>query len=167
MRKEDIGRPVVIHLCKDGTISYRRKHEPVFNGVALPVFTVDNEEQAQAVQIRFGRLQWHEHPQMPGKAWYRWTDFSGNADDLDAISDKLRAFYETELKPRMTRAHGFVDFAFLYMVALLYGAILLTIPYPFEDDTTVAAAICDTDTDCMRHCPPPADDPDCDGGPQS
>ena len=29
------------------------------------------------------------------------------------------------------------------------------------------AAICDTDEDCMRHCPPPADDPDCDGGPQT
>lgn len=28
-------------------------------------------------------------------------------------------------------------------------------------------AVCDTDTDCMRFCPPPADDPDCDGGPQS
>lgn len=28
-------------------------------------------------------------------------------------------------------------------------------------------AICDTDTDCMRFCQPPADDPDCDGGPQT
>lgn len=27
-------------------------------------------------------------------------------------------------------------------------------------------ALCDTDTDCMRFCPPPADDPDCDGGPE-
>ena len=25
---------------------------------------------------------------------------------------------------------------------------------------------CTTDTACMLHCPPPADDPDCDGGPQ-
>jgi hypothetical protein len=28
-------------------------------------------------------------------------------------------------------------------------------------------AICGTDTECAQHCPPPADDPDCDGGPQS
>lgn len=28
-------------------------------------------------------------------------------------------------------------------------------------------ALCDSDEDCMRFCPPPADDPDCDGGPQS
>ena len=26
---------------------------------------------------------------------------------------------------------------------------------------------CDTDADCMHFCPPPSDDPDCDGGPQS
>lgn len=25
---------------------------------------------------------------------------------------------------------------------------------------------CTTDTECMAFCPPPADDPDCDGGPQ-
>jgi hypothetical protein len=28
-------------------------------------------------------------------------------------------------------------------------------------------AVCGTDTECMAHCPPPADDPDCDGGPQT
>ena len=27
-------------------------------------------------------------------------------------------------------------------------------------------AVCETDSDCMKNCPPPADDPDCDGGPQ-
>jgi hypothetical protein len=27
-------------------------------------------------------------------------------------------------------------------------------------------ALCETDSECMLHCPPPADDPDCDGGPQ-
>ena len=29
------------------------------------------------------------------------------------------------------------------------------------------AAVCDTDADCAAFCPPPADEPDCDGGPQS
>lgn len=28
-------------------------------------------------------------------------------------------------------------------------------------------ALCGTDTECLAHCPPPADDPECDGGPQS
>lgn len=27
-------------------------------------------------------------------------------------------------------------------------------------------ALCSTDTECMAFCPPPADDPECDGGPQ-
>lgn len=27
-------------------------------------------------------------------------------------------------------------------------------------------ANCTTDTECMAFCPPPADDPECDGGPQ-
>lgn len=34
-------------------------------------------------------------------------------------------------------------------------------------DLTHADAQCETDEECMRHCPPPNDDPDCDGGPQS
>jgi hypothetical protein len=28
------------------------------------------------------------------------------------------------------------------------------------------SAVCNTDSDCMFHCPPPADDPECDGGPE-
>lgn len=36
-----------------------------------------------------------------------------------------------------------------------------------NDDSQETTAICSTDTDCMRFCPPPADDPECDGGPQS
>jgi hypothetical protein len=35
-----------------------------------------------------------------------------------------------------------------------------------QDVAATAPTACDSDTDCMRHCPPPADDPDCDGGPQ-
>lgn len=54
---------------------------------------------------------------------------------------------------------------------LLAGAVLafaLSIPAieAEQDVATTAPTACDSDTDCMRHCPPPADDPDCDGGPQ-
>jgi hypothetical protein len=35
-----------------------------------------------------------------------------------------------------------------------------------QDILEAADAWCETDSECMRHCPPPADDPDCDGGPQ-
>lgn len=50
--------------------------------------------------------------------------------------------------------------------AMAYSAALET-----EEDRVTwynvePEAICDTDTDCARFCPPPADDPECDGGPQ-
>jgi hypothetical protein len=61
----------MIHICKDGTISYRQHGEPVFNGVALPVFSVDTVEEAQALQILCCARQYVEHPQLPGKPWYR------------------------------------------------------------------------------------------------
>lgn len=95
MEKTDFGRAIVIHVCKDGTISYRTRKQKVFNGVALPVFTVDTEDEARALQVRFGRCQYGEHPQLPGRPWYRWTNFTGNADDLDAVADQCRAWYAT------------------------------------------------------------------------
>jgi hypothetical protein len=98
MKREDFKRPIVIYICKDGTISYRHKSEPVFNGRALPVFTVDTVDQAKAVQARFGRLQYGEHPQQPGLPWYRWTDFGGEVEDLDGVSDAIREFYHQQLK---------------------------------------------------------------------
>lgn len=54
---------------------------------------------------------------------------------------------------------------------LLAGAALAfaltAIPQDYEpQDEPTAPTACDTDSDCLLHCPPPADDPDCDGGPQ-
>ena len=46
-------------------------------------------------------------------------------------------------------------------IAALAAFVALTAPdifYPEPD--------CMTDTECMAFCPPPADDPECDGGPQ-
>lgn len=40
------------------------------------------------------------------------------------------------------------------------GASVNTLRYAYGPE-----AVCGTDTECMRHCPPPMDDPDCDGGP--
>src|SRR5258706_5281352 len=88
----ELDRPVLIHVCKDGTISYRTRAEPVFNGRALPVFSVDTEEQARAVQVRFGRRQYGEHPDLPGRPWYRWTDFDGDVEKLDDVSRAICEF---------------------------------------------------------------------------
>lgn len=86
-------RPVLVDICKDGTISYRRLGESSFNGVALPVFSVNHEDQARQLQLRFGRLQYEEHPKMPGRPWYRWTDFPGTIIALDDVSDRCDIWY--------------------------------------------------------------------------
>lgn len=95
LQRDDLSRPVLIHLCKDGTISYRHGHQRVFNGRALPVFSVQTEQEARALQTRFGRVQYGEHPLIPGETWYVWTDFSGELEDLGAVSDACRAWYES------------------------------------------------------------------------
>src|SRR5689334_521905 len=103
----ELTRAVRIYLCKDGTISYRPSTEPSFNGSALPVFSVDTVEQARAVQVRFGRLQYGEHPQLPGRPWYRWTDFSGDVAQLDGVSNAIRTFYHAHLVKDGGHLHGF------------------------------------------------------------
>jgi hypothetical protein len=51
MRKElklqDLVRPIVIDVGMDGTCTFRRKGVPAFDRMALPVFTVNTEEEAQ------------------------------------------------------------------------------------------------------------------------
>ena len=56
-------RRYMIHVCKDGTVTYRDTvtHEKVFNGRALPVFSVDTVEEAKAIQIRFCKRQYGSH----------------------------------------------------------------------------------------------------------
>ena len=102
-----IGRPIKLHICRDGTISYRRDGEPVLNGVALPVFSVDTEEQAKSIQVRFGRQQYTEHPDQPGRPWYKLsvledgTDPASRVDhclvidDLEGITRMFEKFYHT------------------------------------------------------------------------
>lgn len=102
----DLSRPIVVHVCKDGTISYRRAGEPVFNGRALPVFSVNTEDEAMGIQVRFGRLQRVDHPLMPGKPWYVLSRLADGTDpafrgdgtlelsDLDGITAMFRKHWE-------------------------------------------------------------------------
>lgn len=94
MQREDFARPIMLHCCKDGTITYRQKHEKVFNGVALPVFSVNTVEEAIMLQVRHCRRQYGPHPQMPGKVWYVFTDFGGELEDLEKVSNAFRETYE-------------------------------------------------------------------------
>ena len=87
-------RPIMIHICKDGTISYRHPYEPVFNLAALPVFSVSTVQQAKDIQVMFGVKQYIAHPDMPGQPWYRWTNFSGEVEALEDVTHTLVAWWD-------------------------------------------------------------------------
>lgn len=59
----DLGRRWMLHVCKDGTVTYRDTSvgAPVFNGAALPVFSVDTAARAEALIVRFCRKQYNSH----------------------------------------------------------------------------------------------------------
>lgn len=98
----ELDRPVIIHVCKDRTLSFRTKDEPVFNGVALPVFSVDTRAEAEMLVTAVGSLQYEEHPQLPGKPWRKISvEFKQHLelDDLPYVAAKLRDVY-TRMKER-------------------------------------------------------------------
>jgi hypothetical protein len=66
--------------------------------VALPVFSVDTEAEAKAIQTRFGSMQYQPHPEIPGKSWYVWTGFDGEVESLEGVSEACRKFYEERKK---------------------------------------------------------------------
>jgi hypothetical protein len=80
----NLTKPVKIFICADGTITYGDRP---FNGAALPVHSVDTPETAHALQILLGKLQYREHPDLPGKPWYRFTviELIGDVDKLPEI----------------------------------------------------------------------------------
>lgn len=90
----NLDRPVLIDCCKDGTITYRRKGSPSFNGAALPVFSVDTEDEARYLQVLICKAQYNEHPLKPGETWYRLSDFSGEVEDLAEVTALLHKHYE-------------------------------------------------------------------------
>ena len=95
------SRPILLHVCTDGTVTYRdkTKKEKVFNGVALPVFSVDTVEEAQRIQTRFCRLQYGKHPHKNGpEKWYTLTVFSGELDDLDRVMADFATFWAEVLQ---------------------------------------------------------------------
>lgn len=89
-----LERPYILHCCKDGTITYRTRNQPIFNGRALPVFSVDTEEDAQAIQLLLCSLQYGEHPDLPGQPWYRISSFGGELEDLEGITEQMTKVYK-------------------------------------------------------------------------
>ena len=94
LRREDLSRPIKMHCCKDGTITYRKPGEPVFNGKALPVFSTDTKEQAEMIRVRFCSMAHGEHPLLPGQVWYALPNFSGELEELGRVTDMFRSFWD-------------------------------------------------------------------------
>lgn len=106
MIADDLHRDVLIHLCKDRTLSYRRRGDKVFNGMALPVFSVNDEAEAEALLVLVGTNCNTRHPQLPGdRTWFKlFNGIGGHEPTLelsatDEASDYLRDAY-TKLKAR-------------------------------------------------------------------
>jgi hypothetical protein len=111
-----LGRRYMIHVCKDGTISYRdtTSKEPVLNGVALPVFSVNSVLEAEAIQVRFGRRQYHNHPDQPRRPWFRLSVLEDGTDpcsrnppwlqvsDLAGVTRMFAKFYDQFTKGEST-----------------------------------------------------------------
>lgn len=104
----ELGRPVLIHVCKDRTLSFRERNEKVFNGVALPVFSVENKDEARHLILMVGRKQYSNHPLIPNEDWYKITldgalDFKQHLElfDLAAVTDKLKSAYN-QMKEKAT-----------------------------------------------------------------
>jgi len=104
---DDLSRAVMIHVCKDKTLTYRTRGQPSFNGLALPVFSVDTNEEAQALQLLCCARQYGLHPLMPSETWYRLSalEFGPLLEigDIDRVADLLRERYA------LIRAHKQLD----------------------------------------------------------
>lgn len=50
--------------------------------------------------------------------------------------------------------------------ALLVSALFAVYAVRQSTGAAEGAAKCETDTECAAYCPPPADEPECDGGPE-
>jgi hypothetical protein len=73
MEHEIFKRPVIVHIGKDGTISYLNRatmKQPTLVEALMPVYSVETEEQAKSLQVIFGKLQYRDNTREPGKPWY-------------------------------------------------------------------------------------------------
>ncbi len=96
-----LKKDVRIHICKDGTLSICEPGEKPFNGVALPIYTVDTVKEAQSLITLVGAVQYQEHPLMPGCPWHVMAGFSGEIEGIPAARERL-TMAEKLLKERVT-----------------------------------------------------------------
>lgn len=100
MREDHLKKAVLIHVCKDKTLSYRTRNQKVFNGVALPVYSVNSQHEAEQLILTVGSKQYAEHPQIPRRPWYKLSTGQFifkrylELDDLDEVTKVLDERYK-------------------------------------------------------------------------
>lgn len=106
----DLGRAVLIDICKDGSVSFRRRNsnDRRLNDAALPVFSVDTVEQARDLQVLFCTRQHEPHP-FDGRAWYVLPYFSGNISDLAEVADMFRLWWDARDSRPAARRRAFAQ----------------------------------------------------------
>lgn len=85
-----IDKKFKLHVCKDGTVTIRQEHEPVFNGVALPFYSTDEERLAKRLQILLCRREITTHPLMPDEPWFTAIGFGGELEDIPPLQARFQ-----------------------------------------------------------------------------
>lgn len=94
----DLSRDIKIHICRDGTFTYRSDDEPVFNGVAIPVYSVDTKEEAERLQTLMCSRNRLEHPLLPDQPWMYIAGFGGELEDLNPLAIRMNEIYMNHIR---------------------------------------------------------------------
>ena len=92
-----LEKKILIHVCKDRTLSYRNRLQPIFNGVAIPIYSVDSVDEARSLIRLVSKAQYEEHPLIPGDTWYKIDMGIGVVyldEDLHQLGDVQRKLHE-------------------------------------------------------------------------
>lgn len=96
---DHLSRRVLLHICQDGTVTYRVPPQKVFNGVALPFFSTDTVEQAKALQVILCKSQYIRHPKLPNQPWYVFPGFAGSLEDMLRVAEIFAKQYQGIQQP--------------------------------------------------------------------
>ena len=94
-----LDKHITIFCCRDGTISFAQKGKPPFNGVALPVFSVDNFTEAETLQVLCCSKSQLDDDGLPGGTRYvigipfNRPQFDGTIDTLPNVAMHLERGY--------------------------------------------------------------------------
>ena len=103
MRTDLIEKKFKIHVCKDGTITIRQNHEPIFNGVALPFYSTDKIRLAKQLRTLLCKREIVPHPRIENEAWYTIRDFGGELEDIAPLQERFLKMEQTLRKSGAVR----------------------------------------------------------------